>query len=81
MIALLLLTGARVGELRHAKWEDVDPDRRAWLIPMSKNGKSRHVPLSQAAIDIIGALPKYDQCPWMIPNPETKKPFVSIKHA
>ena len=36
--------------------------------------------LSQAAIDIIKALPKYENCLWLIPNPETKKPFVSIKH-
>ena len=81
IVALLLLTGARVSELLHAKWENIDLERRAWLIPMSKNGKSRYVPLSQAAIDIIEALPKYDMCPWLIPNPETKSPFVSIKHS
>ena len=81
IVALLLLTGARVSELLQAEWRHVDVDRRAWLIPMSKTGKARHVPLSQAAIDIIDALPRFEGCPWLIPNPETRRPFVSIKHA
>ena len=81
IVALLLLTGARLGELLWAKWECIDLERRAWLIPMTKNGSSRYVPLSTAAIDIIKSLPRYDACPWLIPNPETKLPFVSIKHS
>lgn len=81
IVGLLLLTGARVSELLHAEWKHVDQERRVWFIPDSKTGKSRHVPLSQAAIDIIEKLPKWDKCPYLIPNPETKLPFVSIKHA
>ena len=81
IVGLLLLTGARVSELLHAEWRHVDIDRRAWLIPTSKTGKPRFVPLSQAAIDIISALPKFDRCPYLVPNPETKQPFVSIKHS
>ena len=81
IVALLLLTGARLGELLWAKWECIDLERRAWLIPMTKNGSSRYVPLSTAAIGIIALLPKYDKCPWLIPNTETKLPFVSIKHS
>lgn len=81
IVALLLLTGARISELLHAEWRHVDQDRRAWLIPMSKTGKARHVPLSQAAIDIIDKVPRFDGCPYVLPNPETLKPFVSVKHA
>lgn len=36
---------------------------------------------SQELLRIINALPKFDKCEWLVPNPETKKPFVSIKHA
>ncbi len=78
---LLLLTGARQRELLDAKWEHVDLDRRAWLIPTSKTGTHRYVPLSTAAIAVIEGLPKYKDCPWLLPNPKTKKPFVSIKRA
>lgn len=80
IVGLLLLTGARVSELLHAKWQDFDVGRRAWFIPTSKTGKSRHVPLAQAAIDIIEALPRFDRCPYLLPNPSTKKPFTDLKH-
>lgn len=80
IVGLLLLTGARVSELLQAQLTHVDLERRAWLIPPSKTGKSRYVPLSQAAVDIINQLPVRDGCPWLIPNLETGKPFVSIKH-
>ncbi|MFT4254542.1 MAG: tyrosine-type recombinase/integrase [Caulobacter sp.] len=81
IVGLLLLTGARVRELLTARWEHVDLDRKAWLIPMSKTGKSRYVPLPTAAVAIIEGLPRFKGCPWLIPNPETLKPFVSIRHA
>lgn len=80
VVGLLLLTGARMRELLDARWEHVDVARRSWLIPTSKTGKPRHVPLSQAALAIIEALPRFDGCPWLVPNPETKKPFSSLKH-
>lgn len=80
IVGLLLLTGARVSELLKAQWRHVDLGRRSWLIPTSKTGKSRWVPLSQPAIDLIGNLPRFDRCPYLIPNPDTRKPFVSIKH-
>ena len=76
-----MLTGARVSELLQAEWRHVDLERRAWLIPTSKTGKPRHVPLSQAAIDIIEMLPRFDGCAFVAPNPETKLPFVTLKRA
>lgn len=81
IVGLLLLTGARVRELLDARWEHVDVERKAWLIPTSKTGKPRHVPLSTAALAIVEALPRFKTCPWLVPNPETLKPFVSIKHS
>jgi len=81
IVGLLLLTGARVSELLQAQWRHVDLVRRAWLIPTSKTGKPRYVPLSQAAIDIIEQLPTFKDCPWLVPNPETLKPFVTLKRA
>ena len=80
IVGLLLLTGARLRELLDARWEHVDVVGRRWLIPTSKTGRSRHVPLSAAALAIIEALPRFQTCPWLVPNPETLKPYVSIKH-
>jgi integrase len=81
IVGLLLLTGARKSELLFAKWEHVDLVQKVWYIPDTKTGKPRHVPLSQAAIALIEKLPKFDKCDWLIPNPETREPFVSIKRA
>lgn len=80
IIHLLLLTGARLSELLHAQWHHVDLERHTWLIPMSKSGKARHVPLAQQAVEVIKQLPRFDG-PYLVPNPETGKPFVSIKRA
>ena len=81
IVPLLLYTGARVSELLHAEWQHIDLDKRQWLIPTSKTGRARHVPLSQAAINVLAAIPRLNPCSYVLPNPETKKPFVTIKHA
>ncbi len=81
IVGLLLLTGARVSELLNAEWRHVDLERRAWLIPTSKTGKSRHVPLSRAAVDLIERVPRFGSCPHLLPNPATGKPFTDVKHA
>jgi integrase len=82
IIALLLLTGARKGELLNARWEHIDRDRKLWFLPMTKNGSSRYVPLSQPALDIIEQLPRFDGCPWLLPNPQSKNktPYTDLKH-
>lgn len=80
IVHLLLLTGARKRELLDARWEHVSIERRAWLIPDSKTGKARYVPLSQAALDVIAGLPRHPGCPWLVPNPETRQPFDNIKN-
>jgi integrase len=79
IIGLLLLTGARKTELLTAQWQHVDLERRTWHIPTTKTGVPRYVPLSQAAIDIIDALPRWEKCPWLLPNPLTLKPYYDLK--
>jgi integrase len=81
IVGLLMLTGARTSELLKAEWRHVDIERRTWLIPTTKNGKARHVPLSHAALDIIEQLPRFAGCPYLVPNPETRLPFVTLKHS
>jgi len=80
LVAFLLYTGARVSEVLHAEWKDIDIERRQWLIPLTKNGRARKAALSSAAVDILNAAPRFGQCRYVFPNPDTKKPFVSIKH-
>lgn len=65
IVSLLLLTGMRVSELLSARWADVDLDRRSLFVPTSKTGRSRHVPLAQAAVDVIAGLRRGE---WLFPN-------------
>ncbi len=50
-VKALLLTGARVGELRNARWTDIDEQKRIWVVPVSKSGRSREIFLSTEALD------------------------------
>lgn len=81
IVHLLLLTGARVSELLHAEWDHFDLERRLWLIPMSKTGKSRYVPLSQTAIDVIELIPRVEGSPYILANPGSGKAYVTLKRA
>jgi integrase len=49
---LMLATGARIGEVAHARWRDVDLDARTWTIPaeFSHSGRDHVVPLSAFAM-------------------------------
>ena len=78
IVPLLLLTGCRKRELLDARWQDFDTQRRTWRIPMTKSGKPRHAPLSAAAVSILAQLPRWPGCDYVVPNPKTKKPYVSI---
>jgi len=78
IVPLLILTGARKRELLDAKWSDFDLDRRTWRISMTKTGKARHVPLNDGALQILGSITCEAGCEWLVPNPKTGKPFVSI---
>jgi len=78
IVSLLLLTGCRKRELLDSQWHDFDLSRRSWRIPLSKSGKARHVPLSESALKVLAQLPRWEDCPYVVPNPKSKQPFVSI---
>ena len=81
IVPMLILTGARKRELLDAQWQDFDIERRTWRIPISKSGKSRHVPLSDGALAVLASIPRLPDCPWAFANPETAKPYVSVYFA
>jgi integrase len=57
-IRLILLTGARRGEVQAMKWADVDLGSRTWFKPTTKTGKSHRVPLSPPAAEVIARQPQ-----------------------
>jgi integrase len=51
-----ILTASRSGEVRGMTWDEVDIDRSLWVIPgeRMKSGKEHRVPLSKAALKVLG---------------------------
>lgn len=78
IVTLLLMFGCRKRELLDAEWSHFDLERHNWRIPMSKNGKARNIPISAKALEILNSLPRWKGCPYVVPNPATKKPFGNL---
>jgi integrase len=75
-IRLLLLTGARLREVLHLRWEWVDLDRGLLLLPTSKTGKKTIV-LNAPAMALLSSLPRMD--PFVFPGRKPGKPLHDLK--
>ena len=58
-IRLLMLTGARVGEIRSLSWKSVDLERGLLILPDSKTGQ-KTIRLNPQAVAILAALPRLE---------------------
>jgi integrase len=59
-LELAILTATRTGEIIGATWDEIDLDERVWNIPAErmKAGKPHRVPLSDAAMALLAAVPR-----------------------
>lgn len=57
MVLLALETAMRRGEMLSLRWENIDLAKRTAFLPDTKNGESRTIPLSTAAIRVFQSLP------------------------
>lgn len=57
-LRLLMLTAVRPGELRGARWDEIDTDAAEWRIPAERmKMRAPHVvPLSRQALDVLNAM-------------------------
>lgn len=71
-LELAVLTAARSGEVRLAKWDEIDLKAREWVIPgdRMKAGKRHRVPLSLAAVRLLAALPRMADSDYVFPGPK-----------
>ena len=51
-------TAMRRGEIAAMRWEHLDRQARVLLIPETKNGTPREVPLSTVALQVLDSLPR-----------------------
>jgi integrase len=70
----LVLTACRSNETRRATWGEIDMAAKVWTIPGSrmKAGKEHRVPLSDAAVSLLNALPRVAGCDLLFPGPSGK---------
>ncbi len=69
-LAFAIYTAARSGEVRGATWAEIDLDAKVWTVPASrtKQGREHRVPLSDAAVELLNALPRLAKCEMVFPS-------------
>ena len=60
MIEIAIVTCMRRGEILSLEWKNIDFERSRALLPSTKNGRSRWVPLTPKVIELLERLPKED---------------------
>jgi integrase len=75
LVKMLLLTAQRRDEVARMSRKEISEDG-IWTIPAEryKTKRPNHVPLSKAALDLIAAQPKIDDCDFVFPSRE-KTPY------
>ena len=66
-----ILTAARSGEVRGARWSEIDLEASVWVVPADrmKAGREHRVALSQAALSLLEALPRMAGTNLVFPAP------------
>jgi len=78
-IRLFILTGARLREILHARWENVDLERGILFLPDSKTGR-KPIYLASAALEILAELPRVEGNPYVIAGLTPDKPRADLKN-
>lgn len=74
---LLSVTGCRRGEMKTAKWADIDFAKGTWTLPITKSGKTHVLQLSDHLKAYLQTLPKISE--YVAPNRKTGKPFTDFQ--
>lgn len=80
-LKLLILTGARRGEVLGARWEMFDLDQGVWIKPSAhtKQKKEHRVPLSATAVSMLKEIQKETAGPCVFPGKSPNDPITDVK--
>lgn len=72
-----ILTAARSGEVRGATWAEIDLTEGTWSVGAErmKGNRPHRVPLSDRALELLEALPRFEGCDLVFPGASGKKPL------
>ncbi|EGV19034.1 tyrosine-type recombinase/integrase [Thiocapsa marina] len=75
-----ILTACRTGEVLGAQWSEVDIESAVWTVPADrmKAGREHRVPLTEAALDILRALPRIEGNPYIFPGARAGRPLSNM---
>lgn len=82
-LEFLMLTFVRPGNVRAARWEDIDLDKKVWVIPAGqmKMGREHKVPLSRQAIAVLKQAEEWEDEDGLVFPPIRKKKHGMISDA
>lgn len=77
-LRLLILTGCRLREILHLRWEHVDFEHGRLVLPDSKTG-AKTVFLSTPALEVLAKLPRTQGNPWVIEGRKAESHLSDLK--
>jgi integrase len=74
-LEFLLLTASRSVEVRGACWSEIDLEKKVWTVPADrmKGSKRHYVPLSSAAMKLLGEQPRIEGTDLVFPSPRANR--------
>jgi integrase len=80
-VGLLGETGLRKAEGLKLKWDYLDLKSRTLTVEAGKTGKTRYVPLSDYALQLLSKVLRVEGCPFVFVWTDTKQPIRDPRHS
>jgi len=76
-LEFVIMTASRSGEVRGARWDEIDLDAGTWTIPgeRMKADREHRVPLSDEVVRLLRGLPRFEGSEYVFPSPRTGRPL------
>lgn len=82
LFKLLILTGARKGEVMNATWDQFNLEKGIWIKPshLTKQKRSEHLPLSKKTLDVLNDIRMFEKdSAYLFPGRVAGEPIKEIK--
>ena len=79
-LRFLILTATRTSEVLQAQWNEIDLEAAVWTVPAErmKAQREHRVPLPDAALNILEALPRVEGNPYLFPGTRHGRPLSNM---